>query len=102
MRGYRGWVVYDAGSKNGLWLDNACKVAIGLSPGLELGTGSLTLIAESKRSMAVHALVARLLGWNATCRPLADRALRAIRSAPIHQVPRVEGVARACPIKARA
>lgn len=79
VRGYGGWIMQDAGSKNGLWLDNGRRRAIGLSPGVEVGIGSLTLIAESERLVALRSTVARLLGWSEERRGSVDRALRSIR-----------------------
>lgn len=79
VRGYGGWVMHDAGSKNGLWVDNGRRHAIGLSPGVELGIGSLTLIAESERLVALRSLVSRLVGWGEDRRGVVDRALRSIR-----------------------
>lgn len=89
VRGHGGWVIYDAGSKNGLWLDNGRRLAIGLSPGLEVGIGSLTLIAESERLIALRALLSRLLGWSEERRPIVDRALRSIRMAAMLESPLV-------------
>lgn len=74
-----GWVMHDAGSKNGLWLDNGRRLAIGLAPGVEVGIGSLTLIAESDRLVALRAVFARLLGWSDERRGIVDRALRSLR-----------------------
>ncbi len=79
VRGYGGWIMHDADSKNGLWLDNGRRAAIGLSPGVEVGIGSLTLIAESSRLVALRSFLSRLLGWSDACRGVVDRALRSIR-----------------------
>jgi pSer/pThr/pTyr-binding forkhead associated (FHA) protein len=73
------WIMHDAGSKNGLWLDNGRRLAIGLSPGVEVGIGSLTLIAESERLASLRALLCRLLGWGDDRRGIIDRALRSLR-----------------------
>lgn len=74
-----GWVMHDAGSKNGLWLDNGRRLAIGLAPGVEVGIGSLTLIAESDRLVALRSIFSRLLGWSDDHRGIVDRALRSLR-----------------------
>ena len=48
------WSVLDLGSKNGLRLDGARRSQIVLEPGLEIGLGGLTLIAESPRLLALR------------------------------------------------
>ena len=44
------WRLRDAGSKNGMRLDGARRVEIILEPGIEIGIGGLTLIAEIGRA----------------------------------------------------
>lgn len=52
-----------------------------LTPGVEVGIGRTTLIAESQRSIALREFCARLLGWGGDRLGAVDRALRAIRLA---------------------
>lgn len=89
VRGCGGWVMQDAGSKNGLWVDNGRRLAIGLTPGVEVGIGSLTLIAESEQLAALRFAVSRLLGWDEDRRGIVDRALRSIRMAATLAAPLV-------------
>src|SRR5262245_17492435 len=58
------WRVRDLGSKNGLWIDGVRRKSAELHPGVELGIGGLTLLAESAELLALRALVARLIGWS--------------------------------------
>jgi hypothetical protein len=50
-------------------------------PGVEVGIGETTLIAESPRSIALRDFCARLLGWGGDHMPAVDHALRALRLA---------------------
>lgn len=75
------WSMRDLGSKNGLRYDGArCKTVL-LEPGLEIGIGGMTLIAESRQSMALHGFLGRILGWGADRTAAVDHALRSIRMA---------------------
>src|SRR4051812_28755736 len=69
----------DLGSKNGLRLDGARRSEIVLEPGLEIGFGGLTLIAESPRLLALRSWLARILGWDDDRIKVIDLALRAVR-----------------------
>ncbi|HEX4450371.1 MAG TPA: FHA domain-containing protein [Kofleriaceae bacterium] len=75
----RGWTLRDLASKNGLWADDARLAEFGLAPGIEIGIGSLRLIAESRRLVELRAHLARLLGWAYPRWHAIDEALRAIR-----------------------
>lgn len=75
------WLLRDLGSKNGVRLDGARRAEIVLEPGIEIGIGGLTLIAESSRSIALREFLARLLGWRSDRNPVVDHALRSIRMA---------------------
>ena len=74
-----GWRLEDQDSKNGLWCDGARRLEFPLTPGLEIQIGSLTLIAESRRSIALREQLCRLLGWSAQCQGDVDQALRSLR-----------------------
>ena len=89
VRAHGGCVTHDAGSKNGLWGDKGRRLAIGLSPGVEVGIGSLTLIAESVGLVALRAMLSRLLGWADIRRGVVDRALHSIRMSATLSAPLV-------------
>ena len=75
------WRLRDAGSMNGMRVDGARRAEIILEPGIEIGIGGLTLIAESRRWIALRGFLARLLGWRSDRTEVVDRALRSIRMA---------------------
>ena len=75
------WLLCDGDSKNGLRLDGARRSEIILEPGLEIGIGGVTLIAESRLSIALRGFLARLLGWGSDRIAIVDHALRAVRMA---------------------
>jgi hypothetical protein len=79
----RRWIVRDLESKNGLWIDGVRRASAALTPGLELGLGGLTLVAESAELLRLRALVERLIGWSGERRHDVDRALRALRDAAL-------------------
>lgn len=83
------WTLTDAGSKNGLWLDDARRPSFVLAPGVEVGIGSLRLIAESRRMIAVRAFLSRILGWGEERRNQVDRALRSLREMATRRSPLV-------------
>jgi hypothetical protein len=60
-----------------------------LTPGVEVGIGRITLIAESRRSIALREFCARVLGWDASRARAVDHALRAIRLAAALRSPLV-------------
>src|SRR6185295_13330528 len=68
-------------SKNGLRIDGALRPEVVLQPGVELGIGGVTLVAESTRLIALRSFVRRLLGWASDRFDAADHALRSIRMA---------------------
>jgi hypothetical protein len=80
------WLLRDLGSKNGVRLDGARRAEIVLEPGVEIGIGGLTLIAESSRSVALRGFLARLLGWRSDRTEVVDHALRSIRMAATRRV----------------
>ena len=80
------WLLRDLGSKNGMRLDGARRAQIILEPGIEIGIGGLTLIAESGRSIALRGFFARLLGWRGDRIEVVDHALRSIRMAATRRI----------------
>lgn len=75
------WLLRDAGSKNGMRLDGARRNEIVLEPGIEIGLGGVTLIAESALSIALRNFLARLLGYGSDRAEGVDYALRSVRMA---------------------
>ena len=75
------WIIRDLESKNGIQLDGARREAFAIEPGVEIGIGGVTLIAESARLIALRCFLARLLGWASSQIEAVDLALRAIRVA---------------------
>ncbi len=82
-----GWVVHDLGSKNGIRFDGMRRAMQLLQPGIELGLGGLTLIAESRRFAELRSFLARLLGWGVDQLATVDLALRALRLAVASRSP---------------
>ena len=80
------WLLRDLGSKNGMRLDGARRREIVLEPCVEIGIGSLTLIAESSRSVALRSFLARIIGWRSDRIEAVDHALRSIRMAATHRL----------------
>lgn len=80
-RGTKGWAIRDLDSKNGTRIDGARRLASPLPPGVEIGIGRTTLIAESRALIALRGFLARLLGWGGDRVAVVDRALRAVRAA---------------------
>jgi hypothetical protein len=79
------WLLRDEGSKNGVWVDGSRRHEIVLEPGFEIGIGSITLVAESRLSIALHGFLARLIGWGREHAEAVDRALRSVRMAATHR-----------------
>lgn len=75
------WLLRDEGSKNGIWLDGSRRREIALEPGAEIGIGGITLVAESKLSIALRSFLARLVGWGKGRTEIVDLALRSVRMA---------------------
>jgi hypothetical protein len=87
-REHERWMIEDAGSTNGLKLDGA-RVGGGafvIKPGVEIGLGGLTLLAESPRLIALRGFLARVLGWTSEQAVVVDHALRSIRMAAAQRV----------------
>jgi pSer/pThr/pTyr-binding forkhead associated (FHA) protein len=75
------WLLRDADSTNGIRIDGARRHQIVLDPGVEIGIGGITLVAESGLSIALHGFLARLLGWGSDRIAVVDSALRTVRMA---------------------
>lgn len=74
------WQMVDLDSTNGLRINNKRRRSIQLTPGDEVELGGVTLIAESQRSIELHALLQRWLGWSTSRLVDVDRALREVRA----------------------
>jgi hypothetical protein len=83
------WSLLDLGSKNGLRVDGTRQTTALLDPGIEIGIGGLTLIAESMRLIELRAFLSRLLGWASDRAESIDLAMRAIRMAQARRTPLV-------------
>jgi len=88
-RGRSGWIVRDLESKNGMRADGARRSELRLEPGIELGIGCVTLLAESRRFIELRSFVARLLGWTSEKTTMVDFALRSVRLAATRRLPLV-------------
>jgi hypothetical protein len=74
-----GWKIKDWKSKNGIWRDGARRNEFTLTPGIEIGMGSLRLVAESRQLIALRELLRRFLGWSAQRQEAVDEVLRSLR-----------------------
>jgi hypothetical protein len=81
------WLIRALGDDPGLWRDGARSNAFCLEPGVEVGVGQTTLIAEDEPWMALRGFCARMLGWGGERRGAVDRALRSIRLSLTHRAP---------------
>lgn len=75
------WMVADFDSKNGVHYDGARRPKVVLAPGVEIGIGGFTLIADSPKLAALRELLARLIGWSDARQEDVDLALRSVRVA---------------------
>lgn len=81
VRDHGSWSIRDLGSKNGLRYDGARCEGFVLTPGVEIGIGATTLIAESRDSIGLHGFLSRVLGWGSSRMATVDHALRSVRLA---------------------
>ncbi len=81
------WHIRDLQSTTGLRQDGELRKEFALTPGVEIGIGAMTMIAESERSIALREFCARLLGWGDDRMSAIDHALRTIRLAVAHRFP---------------
>ncbi|MGN6108365.1 MAG: FHA domain-containing protein [Kofleriaceae bacterium] len=71
--------IEDLGSTNGLRLDGESRPSFTLSPGVEIGIGGLTLVAESRGLIALRRLLESFLGYAPAYSVEVDQALRSVR-----------------------
>jgi hypothetical protein len=81
------WLIRALGDVPGLLRDGARNNVFSLEPGVEIGVGRTTLIAEDERWMALRGFCARMLGWDRERRTAIDHALRSIRMSLTHRSP---------------
>ena len=84
---HRTWRLRDLAGRVDLRHDGVPCTEVLLVPGLEISVGGTTLIAESRRSMALRDYCARLLGWKSDRLGVVDHALRSIRLAMFGRSP---------------
>lgn len=75
------WHIRDLASTTELRQGGEPRKEFVLTPGVEVGIGPITLIAESQRSIALREFCARMLGWGGDRVRVVDHALRALRLA---------------------
>lgn len=73
------WKIHDLKSKNGLRCDGEPLRSFLLRPGIEIGLGSLRLIAESQQLIGLLSVLRRFLGWVPERQEQVDQALRSLR-----------------------
>lgn len=80
------WRIVDQ-SKNGLFLDAVRHGKGFLLPGMRVGIGPrVTLVAESERTIALRAALARMMGWGADRKGALDLAFQNLRLAAVDKV----------------
>ncbi len=75
------WKLEDLRSKNGLRQDRARSTKFWIIPGMEVGVGSLILVAENPPLVQLRSYLARVLGWDAASRAVVEGAIQEIREA---------------------
>lgn len=79
------WWIQCLGTLHGLRKDGIRMSDFVLTPGVEIGLGGVTLVAESVRTVRLRAFCQRLLGWGSHQLRAVDHALRSIRLATAHR-----------------
>src|SRR6266480_2741452 len=75
------WWIRGRENPHGLRQDGVPRDRFMLTPGLEVGIGATTLVAESLRTAQLRRFCQRLLGWGADRMSAVDQALRSMRLA---------------------
>jgi FHA domain-containing protein len=83
------WWIRNLGTPDGVRQDGVPSSGFVLTPGVEIGVGGATLVAESEHTGRLRAFCQRLLGWGGRRMRSVDHALRAIRLANAHRTPLV-------------
>ena len=79
------WWIRNLGAPGELRQDGVPRERFVLTPGVEVGIGATTLVAEDERMVQLRAFCQRFLGWADGQRRAVDHALRAIRLADAHR-----------------
>jgi hypothetical protein len=85
------WRIEDLRSKNGLRQDRRRSDRFLIAPGMEIGVGEVTLIAENPALVRLRHYLGRALGWDAEGRAAVEVAIQAIRAAANQRRPLVIG-----------
>lgn len=83
------WRILDLGSKNGVYVDGIKQQVVQLVPGMLIRVGGVTLVAESRRTLELRGLLARLLGWGwgDDREAVVEKALQDVRNARAQREP---------------
>lgn len=73
------WTMHDNGSTNGVKLNGEARRSFQFAAGDEIKLGGVSLLAESHRSIELHDLLCRWLGWSTSRLLEVDQALLAVR-----------------------
>lgn len=85
------WRIEDLRSKNGIRQDGKRNSKFLIVPGVEVGIGGVTLVAENQTLIGLRQYLMRILGWDEPSRPAVDAAIQAIRTATNQRRPLVIG-----------
>ena len=82
-----GWEIEDLHSRYGIRCDGgrATSKRFLITPGMEIGIGGITLIAENATLVRLRHYLARVLGWDLAHRSAIDLAMRAVRGAALRR-----------------
>jgi hypothetical protein len=81
------WFLHNI-SKNGTWVNEARRdEPFEIRAGMEIRFGTVTLIAESARFIALRGLLSRMIGWKDDRTKTVDLALRRLYMAATHRTP---------------
>lgn len=79
------WVATDLESTNGTHVDGVRTQIFELTPGCEIRTGALVMIAESAQWLQLRNYLQRVIGWKEQQLPSIDLAMRSIRRAALQR-----------------
>lgn len=85
------WKIEDLQSKNGLRQDGTRSLKFPIVPGVEIGIGSLPLIAENQSLVQLRKYLGRVLGWDVDGQSLVEVAIQTLRAAANQRQPLVLG-----------
>lgn len=85
------WKIEDLRSKNGIRQDRKRNDRFLIVPGVEIGIGGVTLVAENQALIHLRQYLMRVLGWDEEGRLAADLAIQTIRTAANQRRPLVIG-----------